>query len=325
MLNSKEQSLHKLSNTLQSLLLIVSMLGILGLVGWIVAGFDGLLLASIACAVVLVLGTGISPGIILRMYRARPIALPQAPELYEILKGLSHRAGLSRVPQLFYIPSSALNAFAIGRRDEAAIAVTSGLLRHLNQRELIGVLAHELSHLRNNDILTMTLANTVSRITLLLSQLGQLMLIFALPLMLLGEVHISLLGLLVLMFAPTCVVLLQLALSRNREFDADLGAVMLTGDPYGLSQALRKLERPRGNWLQRLLFPSGQTDAPQWLQTHPATNERIQRLNSLIPEQSLITPWRPNGVRTHYDVVDGYSLVKHNPFWQGQIMGFACE
>jgi heat shock protein HtpX len=323
MLNSKNQSLHKLSHTLQSLLLIISMMGILGLVGWIVAGLDGLLLASVACAAILVLGTGISPRLMLRMCRARPIALQQAPELYEIVKILSHRAGLPMVPQLFYVPSPALNAFATGRQDEAVIAVTGGLLRHLNQRELIAVLAHELSHLRNNDMLTMALANTVSRMTLLLSQLGQLMLIFALPLMLLGEVYISLFGILVLIFAPAGVALLQLALSRTREFDADLGAVTLTGDPQGLSQALKKLEHARGNWLQRLLFPSGKTEAPQWLRTHPATAERIQRLNSLMFEQKLVTLWQPDRVRIPRDAVDGYSLIKQNPFWQGKIMSFS--
>lgn len=324
MLNSKDKMSHKLNNTLQSLLLIFSMMGILGLVGWIVAGFDGLLMASVACAVMLFLGTGISPSLTLRMYRARPIAPQQAPALYNSLEVLSRRAELPRVPYLFYIPSPALNALATGRRDEAAIAITSGLLRNLNQRELVGVLAHELSHLRNNDMLTMTLANTVTRITLLLSQVGQLLLIFALPLILLGEVHVSLAGLLVLILAPTGVALLQLALSRTREFDADLSAVELTGDPIGLSQALKKLERSRGNWLQRLLLPTGQRDAPEWLRTHPATAERIQRLNDLSPPQTPTRLWHHDGIGTNCRSVSRWK-IEENPFWHGRMMGFACK
>lgn len=276
---------HRLGNALQSVLLVAAMAGLLGLLGWVVAEIQGLIVAIVACLLVALLGPRISPRLVLRMYRAGVIRAQQAPRLYAILQELSRRAGLSRMPQLYYIPSPMLNAFAVGDRDNAAIAMTDGLLRNLDERELTGVLAHELSHVRHNDMWVMNLADIIGRMTVALSQFGLFMLFFGLPLVLLGAIDISLPMVLLLIFAPTLTALLQLALSRTREYDADLGAVELTGDLPGMIAALRKLERRQGGWMERIFMPGRRQPEPALLRTHPQTEERIARLRELAPRQ----------------------------------------
>ncbi len=283
---------HHLSNTLQSALLIAAMAGLLGLLGWIIAAAEGLVVAVIVSVLVALLGPRVSPWLVLRMYRARLIHPRQAPDLYDALHDLARRAGLSRPPALYYIPTPMLNAFAVGSSDQAAIALTDGLLRRLDGRELVGVLAHELSHVRHNDMWVMNLADVISRMTVALSQFGLFLLFFGLPLLLFGIITISLPALLLLIFAPTLVALLQLALSRTREYEADRGAVELTGDPQGLASALQKLEHYQGGWLERILMPGRREPDPALLRTHPPTTDRIRRLRELVPPRPM--PRRPN-------------------------------
>lgn len=128
-----------------------------------------------------------------------------------------------------------------GPRDNSVIALTDGLLSALNQRELTAVMAHEISRLKNNDLWMMNLSATFIQITSILSTIEQILLVLNLPLILFYEHHFSWVGMLFLVLAPTMAMLLHLALSRTREFDADLGAATLTGDPQGLSSALLKI------------------------------------------------------------------------------------
>lgn len=293
-MNHEVNRWHHLGNTLQSALLIAAMAGLLGLLGWIIAAAEGLAVAVIVSVLVALLGPRVSPWLVLRMYRAQPIQPRQAPDLYGALYELARRAGLSRPPTLYYIPTPMLNAFAVGSRDQAAIALTDGLLRRLDGRELVGVLAHELSHVRHNDMWVMNLADVLSRMTVALSQVGLFLLFFGLPLLLLGIIDISLPALLLLIFAPTLVALLQLALSRTREYEADRGAVELTGDPQGLAAALRKLEQYQGGWLERILMPGRREPDPALLRTHPVTADRIRRLSELAPPR---TPLRRPGLK----------------------------
>ena len=272
---------HKLNNTLQSVLLIASMAILLGVVGGLFAGPVGVWLALTVCALLLAFGPQLSPRFVLSLYRAQPIDRRQAPDLHMLTTELSRRAGLARTPQLYYIPSRMMNAFAVGSRDDAAIGLTDGLLRRLPMRELAGVLAHEISHVKHNDMWVMNLADVISRITIVLSQAGLFLLLFSIPLLLLGMADISLLAILLLIFAPTLTTLLQLALSRAREFDADLGAVQLTGDPAGLAAALRQLEQYQGSWLEQIFMPGRRIPEPAWLRTHPPLAERIERLRTL--------------------------------------------
>ena len=196
---------------------------------------------------------------------------------------IARRAGFPRTPSLYLVPSRVLNAFAVGTRDNAAIAVTDGMLRSLSLRELAGVLAHEISHIRNRDLWVMNLADTISRLTAVMSFLGMMMLIFLLPLILLGLVSFPVLLPVVLIFAPTVGNLLQLALSRTREYDADADAAELTGDPRGLASALAKMERLQGRLWETILFPGQRIPDPSLLRTHPPTQERIDRLLSIHP------------------------------------------
>lgn len=279
---------RKLNHAVQSTLLLGGMTLLLALLGWFMAGTIGLLFAS-GGIMVLLAGTRMSPSILLRLYRARPLQPYEAPVLYRMLQTLARRAELDTLPRLYVVPSAVMNAFTVGQRDDAAVTVTDGLVRRLNQRELVAVLAHEIGHIRNNDTWVMGLAEVVSRLTSMLAVAGQLVLIISIPMMLVGAYSPPWLFLLLLIAAPTLSTLLQLALSRTREFDADLEAIRLTGDPTGLASALCKLERNQHGFWQRLLLPGRRHAVPEWLRTHPATAERIRRLSQPLPEA---WPWR---------------------------------
>ena len=272
---------HKLMNWLHSLLMLAGMTAVLALLGWFLGGAELMIWSIFLTLGLFLLTPHISPRMVLRLYGARPLQPVEAPRLHELVAELARRADLPRPPRLYYVPSRVMNAFAVGRRDDAAVGVTDGLLRQLNLRELAGVLAHEISHIRNNDMWVMGLADMMSRTADMLSLFGQLLLFVNLPLLLFGQVRISWLAILVLLFAPSLIALLQLALSRTREFDADLGAVTLTGDPEGLASALSRLERQQRSWLGRILLPGRREPEPSLLRTHPATEERIARLRAL--------------------------------------------
>jgi heat shock protein HtpX len=171
----------------------------------------------------------------MRLYRARPVSAQEAPALWNAVQALTERAGLPRWPELYYLPSQVMNAFAVGTPVNSAIGLTDGLLRHLDLREIVGVLAHEISHVHNNDLRVMGLADLFSRGTSILSLLGQILLLLNLPLILFTQVTVNWWAIALLVFAPNLSALAQLALSRTREFDADLNAARLTGDPEGLA------------------------------------------------------------------------------------------
>jgi len=306
---------HRFHNILQSIVLLAAMAGLLGLLGWSIAGLEGLVWALLLGVLVLTLGPTASPQWVLRMYRAQPIAFQQAPDLYNLLQRLAQRAGMAQTPGLYYIPSRVLNAFTVGHRGKAAIAVSDGLLRVMNGRELAGVLAHELSHLRHHDTWVMGLADAVSRLTALLAQAGLLLLIVSLPLAALNGMTLSPWVLLLLLLAPSLSALLQLALSRTREYDADLGAVELTGDPRGLASALAKLERYQSSWWERIFAPGRREPDPALLRTHPATEERIRRLLALIPARSNLLPYRVRPPENGLEVLASLPKVTRPPRW----------
>lgn len=272
---------HAWLNRLQSVLLLAALGGLLALLGWLLWGVDGVLMLLVLGAVMVLLGPSVTPRLVMRLYGASALSPTQAPMLYAVVRELARRAGLPSVPTLHYVPSPMVNAFAVGRRDTAAIAVTDGLLRVLDRREQIGVLAHEVSHICANDIWVMGLADLFSRLTSLLSLFGQLLLLINLPLVLMSEAAINWFAILILIFAPTLSALAQLGLSRTREYHADLNAAGLTGDPEGLARALVKIERVQGRWLERLFLPGRSVPDPSLLRTHPPTEERVARLLAL--------------------------------------------
>jgi len=280
---------HAWLNRLQSLILLGFMGGFLALLGWLLWGGDGILMLLLAGGIGISLHPMISPHWVMRLYGASQIGRGQAPELLALAQDLSSRAGLARVPRLYYIPSSILNAFAVGAPGDSAIALSDGLLRRLDWRELAGVLAHEISHVRNRDLWVMGLADMFSRATTILSWLGQLLLLLNLPLVLVGAATINWFAILLLISAPTLSALAQLALSRSREYDADLNAARLTGDPAGLARALNKIEQIQGGWLERIFLPGRQIPDPSLLRTHPKTSDRVARLLALQSQS------RPDG------------------------------
>lgn len=262
------------------------MAGLLALVGWLFAGGAGVVWFVMLAIVLAAMSPNVSPRFILRMYRARELAPGEAPGLHQVVAELARRAGLGRFPRLFYVASPVLNAFALGGSEQSFIVVSDGMLRKLAPRELAGVLAHEISHVRNNDISVMGLADLFSRMTSLLSSAGQLLLLFNLPLILFSEYRINWWAIGVLIAAPVVSSLIQLALSRSREYDADIGAAELTGDPEGLANALSRIERYQNNVFEQIIMPGRGVPEPSILRTHPHTGERLRRLRSLRPESS---------------------------------------
>ncbi len=274
---------HKARNALHSALLV----GGLGLVtafsAWLLWDWTGVFVALAWIGVLYAFAPRLPPELIMRMYRARRIDARQGGQLAYVLDVLAHRAGLATVPALYVIPSMTLNAFAAGTPQKAIVGVTEGLLRRLSLRELAGVLAHELSHVRNNDLAVMSLADVMTRFTQVLSYLALFLAIVNLPAMLLGDSDIPFSALLLLYLAPTIGSLLQLGLSRTREYDADLEGAMLTGDPRGLAAALDKLERYQGSFWEDFMFPvpARRIPQPSLLRSHPPTQARIARLLAL--------------------------------------------
>jgi heat shock protein HtpX len=272
-------------NIVHSTLLILSMLLLSSGLGWLMWGTDGLFWLGIFGVGLLILGHAVSPQIVLKMYKARQLSERDAPYLMRMVNSLAGKAQLPAMPRVYYVPSRIANAFAVGTRKNGAIAVTDGLLRNFSSRELQGVLAHELGHLNSNDGWVMSLADSLSQLVSLMSWIGQFLLIINLPLFLWGDYQIPWLFIIILVLAPTVSALLQLALSRTREFEADLQAAMLTGDPRGLASGLAKLERISGNWFENLFLPGRRVPEPSLLRTHPPTEERVRRLLEL--EQDL--------------------------------------
>ena len=230
-------------NTLHTWLLAAGSLLLLAVTAWAFGGAAGIVYAVVFGAVSMLVVRRISPQMVLAMYKARPVGGAEFPTGVAIVEELARRAGLPAVPELYVIPSKMLNAFAVGRRDDSAIAITDALVRKLSARELAGVLAHEISHIAHEDVRVMALADMVSRFTSLhvdcRPDCRWCSTFSASPAAMATQV--PWLAVLVLLAAPTVGGLLQMALSRTREFDADLGAAMLTGDPDGLASALTKL------------------------------------------------------------------------------------
>jgi len=290
---------HRLVNIAQSALLIGAMALILWFSVSVVIGGSGLWLAMAAILLGLVALPSLPKGMILSAYRARRLGPEEFPAGVAVVAELARRAELPKPPELYWIPSSMPNAFAIGSPSDSVICVTDALLRIMDDREFTGILAHEISHIAHRDLWIMGLADVMARVVSTVSYIGQLMLFINLPLLLGGAAVIPWQLPLVLIFAPTVMALTQLALSRNREFDADLGAARLTGDPEGLARALEKLERRMGRFWEEIFLPGRRIPEPSLLRTHPPTEQRVARLRSLIvPKRPSLPPAHTLSART---------------------------
>jgi heat shock protein HtpX len=290
---------QRVRNLAQSVLLLGCLTAVAAGAMWLLFGRPGLVGVPLVLVVVLVLGPRVSPGMVLAVYRAEPVPYASAPQLHRLLAVLAERAGLSWMPGPYYVPSATPNCFAVGRGRSAAIAVTDGLLRRLTLRELAGVLAHEVGHLRAGDVTVMGLSDAISRLCQMLALVGVISMPLAGVAALRGDGRFLLVALL-LAALPLAVALLQLALSRAREFDADLTAAQLTGDPDALATALEVLESCTGRIWERVLVGRGHPLDPMLLRTHPSTDERTRRLRALVPaDERCIVGDRPASHPVH--------------------------
>lgn len=283
-------------NTLRTTVLLACLTGLLLFAGKALGGNGGMVVALIFAIVMNFGSYWFSDKLVLRMYQAQRVEPNQAPELYSVVQDLARRAQMP-MPAVYIIETDTPNAFATGRNPKhAAVAATTGLLRIMNREELTGVLAHELSHVRHRDTLVSAIAATLAGAITMLANMAQWMLLFG---GLRGNDNEQgggggLLGALVMMImAPLAAMLIQMAVSRSREFGADQGGAELTGNPLGLANALRKLERgneraPMQTAAEHpatahlfIVNPLGGLRLARLFSTHPPTEERIRRLEAM--------------------------------------------
>ena len=230
-----------MENTVKTVFLLGLLSGLLLMIGELLGGQSGLLMAF-GLAVLMNFGSyWFSDKVVLKMYRAAAVG-PEHP-LHQLTKRLSERAGLP-MPRVFVIPDKSPNAFATGRNPRnAAVAATEGILQVLDERELEGVIAHELAHVKHRDIMISSIAATVAATVMMIARWAQFAAIFG------GfggrddrggSNPVALIGMMI--FAPLSAMLIQAAISRSREFAADRGAAEIVGSPYGLVDALKKIE-----------------------------------------------------------------------------------
>lgn len=203
------------------------------------------------------------------------------PEAWDITGDLAREAGLEKMPELYMMPSQMLNAMSLGTEERPRIILTSALLANLSTRELAGVIAHEIAHIKNKDIKLFRFAFMLQEFTSFVAQLGWIITLFT-PFWLFSYNPLVMFFPLFLLSLPIVSNLVSLALQRTREFGADLTAAELTADPEGLASALYKISIPTRR-LMSVLFPFSRTDEDKFsiFMSHPSTKERIERLLSL--------------------------------------------
>src|SRR5262245_61935277 len=283
-----------MGNLFKTAILLAALTCLVVLIGGAIGGQQGMLIAFVLAAGMNFASYWFSDRIVLSTYRAQPVDEASAPDLYRIVRRLATRASIP-MPRLYVIPDDTPNAFATGRNPEhAAVAVTEGIMRMLDDEELEGVIAHELSHVRNRDTLIMTVAATLAGVITYLAHMAQWAAMF-------GGARRSddedsgggggaIAAIAMAILAPIAAMLVQMAISRTREFQADASGAHLAGRPWGLAKALEKLE------VASTMAPMQATPATAHLfivnplrggglmtlfSTHPPTQERIARLRAM--------------------------------------------
>ena len=281
-------------NRTKTMLLMAALTALVVFIGYALGGQTGLVLALLVAGAMNFASYWWSDKIVLRMYGAQEISERDAPELFRLVSDLTSRDDMP-MPKVYIIPEDTPNAFATGRNPQhAAVAVTEGLLRMLDRRELAGVLAHELAHVKNRDTLVMTVAASIGGALSMLANMAMWSSLFGSSSDDDEESSGLMGGMLGIIVAPIAASLIQMAISRSREFLADEAGAQMTGDPLALASALRKIE----SWSQQLpmhsgnpamahLFiinPFGGMSASGLLRlfsTHPSTEDRVSRLETL--------------------------------------------
>ncbi len=286
-LNNRTLLKIKWKNRLLTLALLGLMCAGVWLLGRWILGDIFALYAVFLVMTIIAFNPALSPSLLMRAYRAQPVKPQDAYELCQIVAVLAKRAHLPTTPKLYYLPIGTMNAFAAGSQSNSVIALSDGLLRNLTLNEITGVIAHEISHIRHNDMLIMIVSDLMGQITRLLAFIGQLFLLLAFPMLVMGAIEIDLLPFAIVILTPLLSALIQLAISRSRELQADVSAAELLGTPEPLINALIKLERQSSYW-ERFYRASSDNAL---LRTHPTTKERIEQLDALSPDAS----WQPLG------------------------------
>jgi heat shock protein HtpX len=281
-------------NTFKTALLLTALTLFLVLIGARFGGRDGMVLAFVVAAGMNFFSYFYSDKLALAMYRAQPVTREQLPRAYQVVERMTQRMGLP-MPKMYVIPTESPNAFATGRNpNHASVAVTEGILNLLDDEELEGVLAHELGHVKNRDILTSSIAATLAGAITMLARLGWWASLFG------GyggrddrERGGGAGALFMMILAPIAATLIQLAISRSREYEADATGAHITGNPYALASALQKLDA----YSRRLPMQASPSTAHLFIvapllgrdmfanlfSTHPPIAKRIERLTGRAP------------------------------------------
>lgn len=262
------------------------------LCGWVYAGTSGAVITTILGAIALMLVRKVSPQFFLLLSGARSIDPEDMPALFGIIGVLCRHAGIAQVPSLYFLPSGVPTAFATGVGDQSVIVVSSGLLRLLMTRELTGVLAHEITHIAKHDVELMQLTGTVGQMTRVIAQVAIIIAIATWLLDIFGPGEgVDWLSLGVLVAAPIVANFILGALSRQREYQADLEAVELTGDPAGLARAIELIEMAQKRIASSVFPGTVRIRLPRLLSSHPDPKDRIRRLRQSVAEEG---PPRPD-------------------------------
>jgi heat shock protein HtpX len=276
-----------LGNWLKTTILMAGILALFGAVGGMIGGAQGMALALVLGGAMNLFAYWFSDKMVLRMYNAQEVDETSAPQLYNLVRELAQRAQIP-MPRVYLIDEAQPNAFATGRNPEhAAVAATTGILQMLSTRELRGVMAHELAHVKHRDILISTISATIAGAISSLAQFG----------MIFGgsrdERPNPIVAIIVMILAPIAAMLIQMAISRAREFEADRGGAEISGDPNALADALAKIDAyARGIPMQTaeahpetaqmmIMNPLSGGGIRGLFSTHPATEERIALLRAM--------------------------------------------
>src|SRR5262245_31970161 len=290
-------------NGFRTTILLAALTALVVWIGHMVGGPNGAVMALIMAGAMNFFSYWFSDKIVLKMYGGQEITANDDPELYGLVHELATKAGLP-MPKVYAIPEEAPNAFATGRNPEhAAVVVTTGIRRILNKRELAGVLGHELSHVKHRDILISSIAATLAGAISYLAYMAQWGMMFG------GSRDreeggggSNIVGLLFMMIvAPMAAMLIQMAVSRSREYMADEGGAKVTGDPLALASALRKLHMGAQNIPLQVSQATASSTAHMFIvnpltggglahlfSTHPAMEERIARLEAMAKDMSYV-------------------------------------
>ena len=283
---------YTMFNLMKTAVLMAAITALFMAIGTLLGGRQGMMLALVVAIGMNFFSYWYADKLVLKMYNARQVDETSAPQFYRMVADLAQRARLP-MPKVYLIEEDAPNAFATGRDpDHAAVAATTGILRVLSERELRGVMAHELAHVRHRDILISTVSATMAGA---ISMLANFAMFFG-GRNSEGRSSNPIVGLLVMFLAPIAASLIQMAISRSREFEADRGGAEISGDPRSLASALQKIhqvaqgipletaERHPETAQMMIMNPLSGGGLAGLFSTHPSTEERVQRLLAMAPQ-----------------------------------------